>query len=665
MNEFERSFIEKATLLFIASRSDEGAMDVSPRGGQPSVVRISADGSLLLPDYVGNKRLDTIGNILSNPNVTLVLLNKQTDAYLHIVAHATFSQREEDIAAFPADENRPLSILVLKPSRMDIIRSDVFRKSGFWLDPAERKRPLDVLDIYARDRKWQTENGNEPVIRDAESEHRLAEAGLREFYGTPSPIVQTKAYNVAGPGFMSFIDHAGFVVFAYETETGEILIELFGGKPLRVNYTTNRQSFLLDMNGCRTNQAKTIPHSGKYALLAAEPGRCENIRLNGDYRGTTNNVDEQRVLSLSTEEIYFHCSSAFTRSRIWTDVPPTAWTGKRRFLCAERKRESHDVTSFILKPRDSAPIGDVLPGQYVTVSLLKDDHRIARQRCYSISGTPETYSLRITVRRIGNNGVSDLLHDEMQIGDELLLGPPAGHFVLESSLSRPIVFISAGVGITPLMPMVEKLSKAQPGREAWFLHAARSREHHLFKEDIERIADINPSLRLFTAYSKPNKGDNCDHSGRLNAGIIGQLLPVAEADFYICGPNAFMSEISEGLKALGARPDGIKTEAFEQKSGCPTMLASKTLVNRAPCSVMFARSGQKLTWKQDSGTLLDLALAHEIDVPFSCRTGECQSCVQRIVEGKVDYLIGEEPILARGRVMLCQATPLGDVVIDC
>ncbi|WP_455296990.1 2Fe-2S iron-sulfur cluster-binding protein [Brucella pituitosa] len=666
MNDSERSFIEKATLLFIASRSAEGAMDVSPRGGQPCVVRIRADGSLLLPDYVGNKRLDTIGNILSNPNVALVLLNKQTDAYLHVIAHATFSQSEDDIAAFPADDNRPLSIMVLKPSRMEFIQSDAFRKSGFWIDPTERKPPLDVLDIYARDSKWQIENGSGPIIRDTESEHRLAQAGLREFYGTPSPIVQTKAYNIAGPGFMSFIDQAAFIVFAYETESGEIVIELVGGAPLHADYTTNRQSFLLGMSGRHGTQGKAIPHSGKYAVLAAEPGRCENIRLNGAYRETNNDIDEQRALSISAEEIYFHCSAAFTRSRIWTDARPTAWTGKRKFWCAERKRESADVVSFVLKPVDSAQIGHVTPGQYVTVSLPKDDdHRIARQRCYSISGTPETHSLRITVRRIGNNGVSDMLHDEIDIGDELLLGPPAGHFVLESEPLRPVVLISAGVGITPLLPMAEKLAREQSGREIWFVHAARSGKHHSLKEDIERLADANPWFRTFTAYSKPEEGHVCHHNGRLNSSIIEQLTPVAKADFYICGPDTFMSEISEGLNALGAVPGSIKKEAFEQKSGGPTLLASQTVATRAPCLVAFALSGQTLTWKPESGTLLDLALAHEIDVPFSCRTGECQSCVQRILEGKVDYLIGEEPILARGRVMLCQATPLGDVVIDC
>src|SRR5690606_25228968 len=110
-----------------------------PRGGQPSVVRLRADGSLLLPDYVGNKRLDTIGNILSNPDVALLLLNRHADTYLRIAARATVSQNEQDIAAFPADDNRPLSVMVLTPTKMEFVKSEAFRKSGFWIDPSERK----------------------------------------------------------------------------------------------------------------------------------------------------------------------------------------------------------------------------------------------------------------------------------------------------------------------------------------------------------------------------------------------------------------------------------------------------------------------------------------------------------------------------------------------
>ncbi|HWK63397.1 MAG TPA: FAD-binding oxidoreductase [Rhizobiaceae bacterium] len=661
MDDRIRTFIEKSTLLFIASRNARGAMDVSPRGGQPSVLRLRDDGALLLPDYVGNKRLDTISNVLSNPRVALVLLNRRCDEYLRISAVATVSRSEDDIAAFPADENRPLSVIVLAPTRMEFVSSKAFDESCFWVDPADRKPTLDVLDIYARDIQWQSEGGRQPVLIDASAEARLAEAGLREFYGTPSPLVQKKAYDTAGPGFMGFIDDARFIVFAHESKSGELLIDLVGGSPLRRDTDTNAQSMLIDLEHEGSAVAGT-PHSAEFAILAVEPGRCDNIRLNGTYREVAVTPEGRRRLSLQPEEIYFHCSAALTRSRIWMDTRPVAWSGRRSFTCVARRQESPDVFSFVFKPRDRAPVGDAAPGQFVTISLPNDDQ--ARRRCYSISAVPDAHSLRISVRRVGDGGVSALLHDKVRVGDEVLIGPPGGHFVLDSAPLRPVVLVSAGVGITPLLSMAEHLAREEPGREIWFIHAARNARYHLFEAEARRFAEANPGIRLFTAYSRPEPGDICHHKGRLDAAVLARHVPVSKADFYICGPDAFMSSLSRGLIEFGAAADSIRIEAFEQK-GVGGFALSEALAGRPPCTVTFARSDKQATWKPDCGSLLDLALSNGVEVQYSCRSGECQSCTQKVVSGGAIYPSGEEPLIARGQVLLCQAIPRGDIVLDC
>lgn len=394
MDDRARLFIERATLLFIASRNAEGKMDVSPRGGQPVVVRLRADGSLLLPDYVGNRRLDTIGNVLSNPEVALLLLNRFNDEYLRISAKAAISRSDSDIAAFPADENRPLSVMVLTPSVMEFIKSSTFARTGFWVDPDKRKPPLDLMDIYLKDTKWQAEGGRKPVARDAAGEQHLADTGLRDMYGTPSIPVQTKVYNAAGPGGMAYLEEARFIVFAREDGDGRIALDLVGGVPLRPDPTSNEQSFLLVLPRDQVARS-TLPHSGECALLAVEPGRCENMRMNGIYGNRPPDIDGACKLSIRPEEIYFHCSAAFARSRIWTDSRPIAWSGQRSFTCAARKRESPDVVSFVLKPRDDAPIGPVVPGQYVTVLLPKDEHQPQRRRCYSVSRTPASQCVEL------------------------------------------------------------------------------------------------------------------------------------------------------------------------------------------------------------------------------------------------------------------------------
>jgi ferredoxin-NADP reductase/predicted pyridoxine 5'-phosphate oxidase superfamily flavin-nucleotide-binding protein len=663
MDDATGAFIEKSTLLFIASRNARGTMDVSPRGGQPSVLRLREDGALLLPDYVGNKRLDTIGNVLSNPDVALVVLNRLCDDYLRISARATVSRSEDDIASFPADESRPLSVIVLAPTRMEFVSSKAFDGSGFWVGPTDRKPTLDVLDIYARDIRWQTEGGRQPVLYDADAESRLAEAGLRDFYGTPSSLVQKKVYETAGPGFMGFIDDARFIVFAHGSKSGEILVDLVGGSPLRRDPDTNAQSLLLDLEH-EGSAISATPHSAEFAILAVEPGRCDNIRLNGTYREIAATPEGRRQLSLQPEEIYFHCSAALTRSRIWMDSRPVAWSGRRSFTCVARRQESPDVVSFVLKPRDRAPVGDAAPGQFVTISLPHDDQKMPRRRCYSISALSDTDTLRISVRRVGDGGVSALLHDKVAVGDEVFLGPPGGHFVLASAPLRAVVLVSAGVGITPLLPMAEHLAREEPGREIWFIHAARNARHHLFEAEARRFAEANPGIRLLTAYSQPEAGDICHHEGRLDAAALARHVPVTEADFYICGPHAFMASLSQGLIDLGAAPESIRIEAFEQKSGGGFAL-TEALAGRPHCSVTFARSDKQATWKPECGSLLDLALANDIDVQYSCRSGECQSCTQKVVSGGATYPSGEEPLIARGQVLLCQAIPRGDIVLDC
>lgn len=662
MDDLTLAFIENSTLLFIASRNVDGTMDVSPRGGQPSALRVAADGTLLLPDYVGNRRLDTIGNVLGDPDVALLLLNRRSDRYLRISARASVTQAADAIAAFPADENPPLSVIVLTPTRMEFVSSRAFGDAGFWIDPSGRKPPLEVLDIYASDGRWQADAGRKPVLCDAGTESRLIETGLRAFYGTPGQLVQTKVYETAGPGFMGFLDVARFVVFAHQTTGGEIAIDL-AGAPLRPDPDANAQSLVLDL-AHEGSTAGSTPHSAAFAILAAEPGRADNIRLNGTYREVGAEPDGGRRLSLRSDEIFFHCSAAFNRSRIWSDARPVAWSGRRGFTCVSRRTESPDVVSFVLEPRDAAPVGRAAPGQYVTVSLPEDGQPVPRRRCYSISAVPGRRTLRISVRRVGNDGVSALLHDRLKVGDEILLGPPGGDFVLDSAPLRPVVLVSAGVGITPLLPMAEALAQEPPGRDVWFVHAARSARHHLFEAETRRFAGIHGGFRLFTAYSRPEEGDVCDHRGRLDAAILARLVPVKEADFYICGPDAFMSSLKRGLTERGAAPQSIRMEAFEQKSGAG-LVVSGAQAKRASCTVTFGKSGRQAVWTPESGTLLDLALASGVEVQYSCRSGECQSCAQKVASGAAAYPFGEEPILPRGQILLCQAIPRGDIVIDC
>lgn len=654
MDADARLFIENSTLLFIASRNAEGAMDVSPRGGQPCVMRVDDDGKLRLPDYNGNRRLDTIGNLLNDPHVALIVLNRGSDRYLRIVATAEVSFRAEDLACFPADENPPISVLVLTPTSVEFVDTSAFARVDFWLDPELRKKPaLDLASVIGGDKVAQATAGFAPVLKNEAEERLLAQSGVRNVYGTPSDGVQKKVCDVAGPGGLDFLGEASFVVVAHEDENGGIAIDLTAEAPLSVIPFDNRHAYRL-----RLSPDISTGEEGECALLTVTPGRNELLRVNGRFEAET------RAVKIVPREVFFHCSSAFSRSRVWQRDKRTYWSGKRRFVCVERICESPDVSSFILTPVDNAPIGPVEPGQYVPVSL-PGETGAARQRSYSVSRRPDGRSLRISVRRIGAGGMSDLLHERVGPGSELLVGVPVGRFVLSSPPGRPVVLLSAGVGITPLLPMLDQLARADSGREVWFIHAARDGTHHLFEGEARSIAENakNGGIRLLSCYSRPREGDRSDLVGRIDAAAIENLLPVDAADFYICGPEAFMTSLRDGLVARGAAPENIRFEAFAAAEGGLLDLSGMQIVPES--KVTFAKSGRTATWTPGEGSLLDLALRNRIEVDYSCRMGDCQSCVKRVASGAVDYPVGELPLLPYNHILLCQAIPRGDLVLDC
>jgi ferredoxin-NADP reductase len=199
-------------------------------------------------------------------------------------------------------------------------------------------------------------------------------------------------------------------------------------------------------------------------------------------------------------------------------------------------------------------------------------------------------------------------------------------------------------------------------RDVWFVHSARDKGYHLFADEARRLAERSGGrVRLFSAYSRADEDETCDHRGRVDAALLDSLVPARDADFYICGPDTFMASLREGLIALGAEPQNVHFEAF---GGSSEGFAEK-LAGMPDRKITFAQSGKELTWKPTNGSLLDFALENDIKVQYSCRNGDCQSCVQKLVAGTADYPVGEMPVLAEDQVLLCQAVPKTDMVIGC
>ncbi|MFS8098973.1 globin domain-containing protein [Lentzea alba] len=256
------------------------------------------------------------------------------------------------------------------------------------------------------------------------------------------------------------------------------------------------------------------------------------------------------------EEVYwlFAVSLIAAEARLFQTANTTPETLWRPWRVAKRDEEAVDTVSFTLLPDDGGPVPAFAPGQYVSVAVdLPDGHRQPRQ--YSLSQAPGRDELRITVRRVrGVDGVPDgavsnFLHDHVQADHTLLVGPPAGEVTLEHG-DRPVVLISAGIGITPMLSMLDHLSAAQPERTVVAVHAEISADRHAHREEYARLA----GFQQLTWYEN---GDG--HTGRIDVDAIP--LP-SGAVIHLCGPIPFMRDMRAGLLRRGVHADDIKYEVF-------------------------------------------------------------------------------------------------------
>jgi len=236
------------------------------------------------------------------------------------------------------------------------------------------------------------------------------------------------------------------------------------------------------------------------------------------------------------------------------------WRGLRKFRIRERRRESAEIASFHLAPEDGKPVLKALPGQYLGLRLGIDgeEHR----RNYSLSNAPDGQELRISVKHQAGGLVSGHLHQHVGVGDTLDVFPPAGHFTLQDS-DRPLVLISGGVGITPTLAM---LSEAlQSGRTVHFIHCARNRAVHAFRDAIDALAARHPQLQRFYCYDQADEGaDEGVHAvGLLDQDRLAQWLPASrDVDAYFLGPKPFMALVKRSLLALGVPEAQTRYEFF-------------------------------------------------------------------------------------------------------
>jgi ferredoxin-NADP reductase/MOSC domain-containing protein YiiM/ferredoxin len=355
--------------------------------------------------------------------------------------------------------------------------------------------------------------------------------------------------------------------------------------------------------------------------------------------------------------------------------PPPAWPGFRQLNVTAITHESDSAISIRLEDPTGTAVPPARAGQYLTLRLVPDQGERAVLRNYSLSGPPGAGYYRVTVKREPRGAASGYLHTRLAVGDQLDVAAPRGTFILDET-EAPVLLISAGIGATPVLAMLQALAQEHSDRVIWWLNGARNGPEHPFAAEARALLGSLRNGQAHVYYSQPQpddlEGRDFDSAGRLTASRLAELQPPPDAQAYLCGPTAFMDEISAGLAALGFDASRLHTEPFgPAASQTPGIAATPTRAPHPPTgepgtgpTIAFARSDLAIPWSSDYGTLLELAESCDVPVRWSCRTGVCQTCETTLIEGNVDYSPDPVEPPTAGSVFICCSQPRDDIVLD-
>ena len=303
------------------------------------------------------------------------------------------------------------------------------------------------------------------------------------------------------------------------------------------------------------------------------------------------------------------------------------------------------------------------PGQFLSFTFLFDGRK--ETRCYSICSSPaRTAYIEITPKRAPNGCVSVYLNESAAAGLTVEASGPLGEFCLDPELHRRIVLIAAGSGMTPMMAMLRYIDDLRLDIDATLLYCVRNPGDVFFRAELQEMQTRMKSFRYAAQCSDPPP-DWTGWKGRISADFVRSAVQdFAGCEVFLCGPAPFMETARSIVLQLGASPDHVHQEKFAGPSIKPPAPAADT--SSPTVTVEFAKSGKVVTMQQTQA-ILQVAEDNGVNIPFSCRQGQCGTCRTRLLEGSVvmDSENGlDDDSRARGFVLTCVGHPAGNVRLD-
>jgi len=411
-------------------------------------------------------------------------------------------------------------------------------------------------------------------------------------------------------------------------------------------------------------------------ILAAILAQVAILALIGLYR----RMRQQKALDTRRNE---PLTTAAPHAANISATEPVAPVGFREFSVQRRAWEDSNRTicSFYLVPLDAKPLPAFRPGQFLTFRLSIEDPVTHDSRnlvrCYSLSDAPRPDYYRISIKRIPapadrpglQPGVSSsFFHDHVHEGDRLLVKAPSGHFHMMEDEQLPMVLIGGGIGITPMLSILNTVLENKLEREVWLYYGVRNGTEHIMKEHLAELAMKHSNFHLHVCYSAPLEDDvegvDYHHNGRVDVPLLRNTLDLMRYQFYVCGPKPMMESLIPGLEEWGVASGDIHYESFGPATLIKHEKPALAATDAQAVNITFSLSGKSLTWQPAAGSLLEFAEANAVDVESGCRAGSCGSCQTALTAGEVEYSQQPDADIEPGHCLLCIATPKCDLVLE-
>lgn len=328
----------------------------------------------------------------------------------------------------------------------------------------------------------------------------------------------------------------------------------------------------------------------------------------------------------------------------------------------EVTKETPNTVSIVFDiPEKDKNEFNFIPGQYITIQKEIDGKTL--RRAYSICSSPNSNELRVAIKEVEKGTFSVYANNKLKVGDVLEVAVPEGRFTLntsETNAKKYLAFV-AGSGITPVLSMIKDVLETEKESKFILVYGSKSSELTIFKNEIDQlITNSNNQLEVHYVFSQ--KISDKAFFGRINLNVINDVLKhkyntVNFDEYFLCGPEEMIDLVKETLVNNGVDKNAIKFELFSStstKKEINTDLGGNTKI-----TILLDDEETTLEMRKDE-IILNVALAHDLDAPYSCQGGICSSCLARVVEGKAvmdKNTILDADEVEEGLILTCQAHP--------